>query len=206
MSGAAGQTVTFRPGFARGITIAAVVLAAVAIVWTAAEDPAAGLRTTPAFLLLPTAVWALYWRPAVVVSDGGVELRNVLRTVELPWPAIQRIDFEYALTLHTVHGAYAAWAVPAPSRTAAAHTTRRFMQSQPETAYDAGGLRPGRPAGTSSGDAAAYLRRRWEALRDAGVLEDPSQQRARPHVHWHLGPVAVFAVLAALALMLPRLT
>ncbi|WP_217617392.1 PH domain-containing protein, partial [Cellulomonas sp. GbtcB1] len=60
--------------------------------------------------------WAAYWRPAVLVSPAGDELRNVTRTIELPWPTIQRVDTRYAHTLHTAYGDYAAWAAPAPSR------------------------------------------------------------------------------------------
>ncbi len=192
----AHQTVTFQPAFARGMTIAVSALAAVALVWTALEDPGAALRYLPVFLLVPAAVWALYGRPAVIISDGGVELRNVVRTVELPWPAIQRIDTKYALTLETAYGPFAAWAAPAPSRAAAVHATRSVMQVQPESAYHAGGLRPGDLAGTSSGDAAGYIRRRWEELRDAGHLDDPRLERARPVVHWHLRPALVVLVLA----------
>ena len=182
------QTVTYQPGFARGMTIGVAALAAVALVWTAVDDPGAALRYLPVHLLVPAVVWALYGRPAVIISDGGVELRNVARTVHLPWPAIQRIDTKYALTLYTAYGPYSAWAAPAPSRTAASHATRSVMQHQPESAYASGGLRPGDLAGTASGDAAQYIRRRWEALRDAGHLDDPRLERERPRARWNLGP------------------
>lgn len=197
------QTVHFQPAFARGMTIAVAVLAAVALGSTAVEDLGTAVRYVPVFLVVPVAVWALYGRPAVVISDGGVELRNVLRTVELPWPSILRIDTKYALTLETAYGVFAAWAAPAPSRTAAVHATRSVMQHQPESAFHAGGLRPGDLAGTASGDAAAYIRRRWEELRDAGHLDDPRLERARPNVRWHLLPaLAVLGLAAASAVTL----
>lgn len=199
MPDTANQTVHFQPAFARGMTVAVAALAAVALVWTAVDDLGNALRYLPVFLVVPAAVWTLYGRPAVIISDGGVELRNVLRTVELPWPSILQIDTKYALTLETAYGPYAAWAAPAPSRTAAVHATRSVMQIQPESAFYAGGLRPGDLAGTSSGDAAAYIRRRWEALRDAGHLDDPRLERERPRVHWHLGPGLVVMALAVAA-------
>ncbi len=199
------ETVTFQPAFARGLTIAVALLSAGALTWTAVGDPAAAVRYGPVFLLVPLAVWALYGRPAVVISDGGVELRNVTRTIELPWPAIVRIDTKYALTLETAYGVYAAWAAPAPSRTAAVHATRNVMHHQPESAYHAGGLRPGDLPGTASGDAAGYLRRRWEQLRDAGYLDDPRLERTTPRVRWHLGPAVALAVLAVAAVVVPRL-
>jgi hypothetical protein len=199
------ETVTFQPAFARGLTIVVAVLSAGALGWTAAGDPTTALRYLPVFLLVPVATWALYGRPAVVISDSGVELRNVTRTVELPWPAIVRIDTKYALTLETAYGVFAAWAAPAPSRTAVLHATRSHVQHQPESAYYAGGVRPGDLAGTASGDAAGYLRRRWEQLRDAGYLDDPRLERDRPRVRWHLGPALAVAVLAVAAVVVPRL-
>ena len=198
------ETVTFQPAFARGLSAVAAVLSAVALALTAVGDPTSALRYLPVFLLVPLAVWTLYGRPAVVISDGGVELRNVTRTVHLPWPAIRRIDTKYALTLETAYGVFAAWAAPAPSRTAAVHATRNVMQHQPESAYHAGGLRPGDLAGTASGDAAGYVRRRWEQLRDAGHLDDPRLERATPQVRWHLWPAVTLAVLAVAAAVVPR--
>lgn len=200
---AAEPTVTYQPPSARGMTIGVAAVAAVALIVTALDDVGAALRHLPVFLVLPAAVWAFYGRPAVIVSDGGVTLRNVLRSVELPWPAILRIDTKYALTLETAYGPYNAWAAPVPSRTGASHATRRLMSHQPESAYAAGGLRPGDLEGTPSGDVAAYIRRRWEALRDAGHLDDPRLERARPVVRWHPWPVLlVVALVAACAVAL----
>lgn len=197
MPSTADQTVTYQPGSARGMTIGVAAVAAVALVLTALDDAGAALRYLPAFGVVPAAVWAFYGRPAVIISDGGVALRNVLRTVDLPWPAIQRIETKYALTLETAYGPYNAWAAPVPGRTMAAHATRATMSHQPESAYAAGGLRPGDLAGTPSGDVAGYIRRRWEKLRDAGHLDDPRLERQRPVVRWHPGPLLLVVALVA---------
>lgn len=195
------QTVEFRPSSGRVLTIGAVVLAAVGAVATLVQSPAAGLRALPAFVLAPLLVWAFFGRPAVVVSDGGVEVRNVLRTIELPWPSIERIDTKYALTLYTAYGAYAAWAAPAPSRSQTLNAVPSDTRHLPETSYIGGGIRPGDLVGTASGDAAAYIRRRWEALRDAGHLDAPLLERATPRVRWHVLPTVGIAALAALAVL-----
>src|SRR5262245_2344443 len=69
--------------------------------------------------------WAALWVPYVEVSDGGVTLVNVLRTIRLPWPAIREVDGRYGLRLETAYGRFTAWAAPAPrgrSRAAGVHS------------------------------------------------------------------------------------
>jgi hypothetical protein len=195
------ETVEFRPRSGRVLTVGAAVLAAAGAVTTLVQEPGVGVRYLPAFVLGVVLVWALFDRPAVLVSDGGVEVRNVLRTIELPWPSIERIDTKYALTLYTAYGVYAAWAAPAPSRSSTLRATPQDTRHLPETSYIGGGIRPGDLAGTPSGDAAAYIRRRWEQLHDAGHLDAPRLERDRPRVHWHLVPAAGVAALAALAVL-----
>jgi hypothetical protein len=195
------ETAEFRPRSGRVLTIATAVLAAVGAVSALVQEPVDGLRYLPAFVLAVVLVWAFFGRPAVLVSDGGVEVRNVLRTIELPWPSIERIDTKYALSLYTAYGVYAAWSAPAPSRTQTLHAAPDDTQHLPGTSYIGGGIRPGDLAGTPSGDAAAYIRRRWEELHDAGHLDAPRLELDRPRVHWHLVPAAGVAVLAALAVL-----
>lgn len=199
------ETVEFRARSGRALTVGAAVLAAAGAVTTLVQDPGVGVRYLPVFVLGVVVVWALFDRPAVLVSDGGVEVRNVLRTIELPWPSIERIDTKYALTLYTAYGDYAAWAAPAPSRSQTQRATPQDTRHLPETSYIGGGIRPGDLAGTPSGDAAAYIRRRWEQLRDAGHLDAPRLERDRPRVRWHLVPAAGVAALAALAVLGVRL-
>ena len=199
----AADVVEFRPGFGRGMTWVTGALCAVALGATAWGAPHEGLRVAPVLAFVSTAVWALFGRPAVVVTPAGVEVRNVLRTIDLPWPSIQRIDTKYALTLFTTYGSYAAWAAPAPSRA-------RTLQAGPDevartSEARAVGVRPGDLANSASGQAAAYIRRRWDELREAGVLDRPRLERDRPRVQWHVATIvaaAVLGVLSALSLSL----
>lgn len=199
------DVVEFRPRGSRILTIVVGVGAAAAATVGLVDDPATGVRYVPAFALAAVLVWAIFGRPAVLVSDGGVELRNVLRTIALPWPAIQRIDTKYALTLYTAYGIYAAWAAPAPSRSQAIRAEREDLKHLPESTYVGGGVRPGDLAGTASGEAAAYIRRRWEWLRDAGYLEVPRLERPTPKVRWHVWPAVGVAALTALTVVALRL-
>src|SRR5690606_7610683 len=111
-------------------TLAVVVglLSAAAAVLVVIEDgPSAALAVWPWLAVVAGLAWAVYWRPEVQVSDGGVRLVNVLNTVDVPWPALEAVDTKWALTLTTVWGRrYRAWAAPAPGRSA----MRRELRQQ----------------------------------------------------------------------------
>lgn len=189
----------FRPTSGRWLAGVVAVLAAYGLVsLVASGDVTDVVRYGPGVALVGALVWAAYWRPSVEVSDAGVTLHNVLRSIELPWPSIQRIDTRYALTLVTAYGTYAAWAAPAPGRRRTKDVVEPELRGLPESTYGpAGSVRPGDLPGTPSGDAAAIVRLRWEALRDAGHLDQPRLERSRPVTRWDRVTVTVLAVLAA---------
>jgi hypothetical protein len=108
--------------------------------------------------------YAALWAPYVDVSDGGVEMANVLRTVRVPWPAVHEVDGRYGLRLTTAYGKFAAWAAPAPRG-------RDRMQ------------------GTDS-EAASLVRSRLERLRAQGHLDNPRLESDRAAVEWHWWIVA----------------
>lgn len=199
------DVVVFRPGFGRVLAVVVWVLCAVAVVSGLVEGPG-NWRWFPVVAFVAALVWAAYWRPAVVVTPAGVELRNVLRTVELPWPSIELVDVHYALTLETAWGTYSAWAAPAPSRARARTSGPSDMAHLPESTYGSGRtVRPGDLLSSDSGQAAALVRRRWEEARDAGLLTDARVERDRPVVRWHTGVIVLLvalAVVSALALAL----
>lgn len=155
--------------------------------------------------LIPAAFIALFaweglWAPRVIVDDEGVRLRNVLRTIFVPWAALIHVDTKYALTLYTPHRNYAAWAAPAPGRGSsyrASKTKSGNAGSRAPLDSDAAGARPGDLIGTESGEAAYLVRSRWQRLRDARAFEtgvaDTTKVTITPH--WATG--AVLVVLAA---------
>jgi hypothetical protein len=108
--------------------------------------------------------WTAFWSAYVEVSDGGVTLRNVLRTVVLPWPSIREVEGRYGLRLRTAYGRYDAWAATAPS---------------------------GRDRlGGADSEASAAVTRRLEELRRAGHLDDPRLEHDRAQVRWHVAEIA----------------
>ncbi|MGH9133919.1 MAG: PH domain-containing protein, partial [Ilumatobacteraceae bacterium] len=161
-----GVREVFRPWFGRVLcgSIGAVCLVAM-VVLTASDGPSALWRAGPWLALVVGSCWALFWRPEVVVDDGGVRLVNVLRTVDLPWPSIHAVDTKWALTLITAYGRYTGWAAPAPGVHEALRATSRDAEHLPGSAWSSEGIRPGDLPSSSSGSAALVIRRRWEQLR-----------------------------------------
>ena len=110
------------------------------------------LRSGWWLVLLAAVTWALYWMPVVDVLEHEVLVRNPLATWHVPWPAIERIDTKWALTLYTPRGIIEAWAAPSSGRftvfTVGPEDTRVT-----ETARLAGSIRPGDTLSSESGAA-----------------------------------------------------
>ena len=201
------DVVEYRPGFGRALAIAAAVIAALALGVSVISHPAETWRFIPPVALVVVAIWAAYWWPAVIVTPAGVTIKNITRTIELPWPAIQRIDTRFALTLYTAYGSYSAWAAPAPGRAEVARSGNKSVFKSnsaglPESAKLGNTIGPGDLPTSPSGAAAVLVRSRWEELRDAGMLDDPRLERTRPVVRWHWLTLGVLAGLAVLSVVL----
>jgi hypothetical protein len=153
--------------------------------------------------LLPSAfvallAWTALWRPYVQVDAAGVRIRNVLRTVTVPWAALIQVDTRYALTLYTPGHAYAAWAAPAPGRTGTTLARRAERHGRVDAAPSVDGkVRPGDLLASESGQAAQIVRDRWRALLDSGMIEPGSADATRVPVHWHWPTNVLLAVLLA---------
>ena len=189
----------FRPWFGRALCVGIGIICIVAAIGLLVRDGLDALPALPFLALVAGTCWAVFWRPEVAVDDGGVRLVNVLRTIDVPWPAILAIDTKWALTLVTAYGRFTAWAAPAPGIHEAIRATKRDAQDLPESTFTAEGIRPGDLPSSSSGGAAMVIRRRWQELRDAGYLEDPRLERERAPVKWHVATIVSGVVLAALA-------
>ena len=194
----------FRPGFGRGLAVTVAVLCAVAFALSLRDT---GLRAIweigPWLGLIVLVVWATYWNPVVGVDDAGVHVVNVFRTIDLPWPSIQRVDTKWALKLVTAYGEFTAWAAPAPGGMATARAAAKTdFRGLPESTYGPGGsVRPGDVPSSPSGAAAAEVRRRWELLRDAGHLDDPKLETDQPPITWHWPVILGMAALAVIGVL-----
>ena len=149
--------------------------------------------------LFVLAAWATFWRPCVVVSDAGVRLVNVSRTIDVPWPALQGIETRWALTLVTAYGRFTAWGAPAPGAYSA---FRAVGTRHPDT------LAAGEDNGPS-GRAARHTIGRGSGAGPATLGEAARRRSPRPaaartrraKVTWHLGTAAAAVALLALGLL-----
>lgn len=92
-------------------------------------DRGAGLAPVLWCLAICCFVVALLVLPCVRVSAGGVHMRNVVRTYDLTWPAIDLVESRWALTLVTPEGrAVTSWAI----------ATQRPMRARGDTSVVAG--------------------------------------------------------------------
>lgn len=174
-----GTTVLVRSRSGRTLGAVMVALAVLGVVSAASGGLDDLMRFAAPLVLFGLLGWAAFWRPYVEISDGGVHVRNTLRSVEVPWPALEEVDGRYGLTLRTTHGSVSAWAAAAP----AGRQRARGEQSA----------------------AAVQVRSRWDQLRAAGYLEDPRLERPRLLASWHRRLLTVITALLVLCVVLPLL-
>lgn len=192
----------FRPAFGRGLTIVITAAAAFVVVFVTANGGVRqALLTLPWLGLFIACCWAIFWRPSVIVSDAGVRLVNITRTIDVPWPALLEVETRYALTLTTTYGRFAAWAAPAPGAGSALRNSMRSRSASSRIGADEelSSSSMGDISGTASGDAAMIVRRRWERLREAGHLDDPRLEFDAAPIRWHWRTGVLVAGLALLS-------
>ncbi len=186
------EPVSFRPSFGRILSVVVVAIMLSAIVgFVVAGDLEGALRFGWWYVLVAVLAVVTYWNPSVDVSQGGVTVRNPFSSWTVPWGAIQRIDTKFALTLYTAERRVEAWAAPASGR----FTVFRLGPDDvrvSESAKVAGAIRPGDTLNSESGQAADYIRRHWERLRDDGELDVGPSEITRS---WHVTTIAIVAAL-----------
>jgi len=193
-----GPTDVFSSTPARVLTVSAAVAAVLGVVSLIGDVSATDLVGTAALAALAVLlVWAVLGRPSVEVSDGGVVLHNVLRTVTIPWPTVQRVEVGWSLVVHTTAGRWTAWAAPRSSG-GAVHRRRGGrggVDRGPDDRRADGGHGP-----ATAEAVGAAIETRLDALRGAGYLDHADRVVAahglRPTVTWHAS-----TVLAALGLV-----
>ncbi|MEN9854377.1 MAG: hypothetical protein RLZ30_486 [Actinomycetota bacterium] len=140
--------------------------------------------------LLIYLAWLLFWQPHIEVSEQGVIIVNLLRTHQIPWGQIVRIDTRWALEIFTEKRKYTAWSAPAPGRHTSMLASRDQGEHLPKSSYVAGTVRPGDLVNTDSGSAAARIRALWEQKKDQVTT-------AEEQTSWSKAKLIVLFVLLA---------
>lgn len=186
-----GATQEFSSTYGRWLTGGAALAAVIALVSVFfADGVSESLHLLPMMGLVVLLVWALFWRPAVVVSDGEVVVRNVLATVRIPWPTYRGVTVRYSLVVHTTGKDVTAWAAPRSSGTAQRMRRRRTPE---------GPLGAGRHNANAERVADAIVERQ-AALKEAGFLDGAEAARAAgvtTQQRWHWPLIGSVVVLAA---------
>jgi len=74
-------------------------------------------RPAPLFLswllVALAVVWTVFVRPSVVLDERGIELRNVVRDVHVPWRCLTDVGARWNVRLWTTDREFTAWAISA---------------------------------------------------------------------------------------------
>lgn len=200
-------TLVLRTGGSRPIAVAGWVVCGIVAVLMVVDGMAPALLAWPALVAL--VAYALWWRPAVEVSDGGVTLREPLRDVHVPWPAVRGFEARWSFTVLSTEGRHASWALPVRS---ASGRALRGLRPRPDAAPGAdvvpgldvlGGHRevPVEQVQGTAETALTAAQDRLDALRAAGHL--PTDAPAVPVARsWRVAELAAAAALVAVGVLL----
>jgi hypothetical protein len=169
-----------QPRAGRALAAVMGLASAVGVLSLALDGPGTVVRLGAPVVLFGVVGWAAFWEPYVEIADSGVTIANTLRTVVVPWPAIEEVEGRYGLRLRTAYGSFTAWAAQAP----AGRQRARAQESE----------------------SARLVRERLDSLRGAGHLDNPRLERPDAQVTWHRARIAICVVLALATLVLPLAT
>lgn len=192
-----GPTIVYRTAVARVLAWSFAVLTILALVYFAVTGGLRELIASGGVAVFVGAVaWALFALPAVTVSDGGVTVRNVLRTVHVPWPVFRGVETAWALTVRTSEGDVESWAIPAASGLAArgALAPPRRLRDRARSGTGTAGR------GVNAAVVALAIGERHRALADAGWLTGDTLQSVRPERRWNRDALLLLGAAGALAL------
>ena len=175
MTTAASEPVVLRHALGRAVAALGWAAALGWLVATRPPDGAGLLFAAGASGLL----WVLCWRPAVVLDDDGVTVRNPLRDVRAGWAALDEAGFGWSLWLRAGDVTWHAAAAPGPASMSALYD--RHVTPGGVLERDAVARAGQRPA-----PALLAVRQRWEARRSVA----PGGLMVRPAA----GSIAVLAV------------
>lgn len=196
----------FRSLSGRVLSIASGVVAVLVLITIAVSDGMTGVIHYGAVpLLFAGLVWAVFDRPFLRVTDGGLQIGNVFRSIHVPWPAVTELELRWGLRVVTEFGKFAAWSVPAPKRPRiggrlGGHPFGGNASMPPDTSLLDSQAKEGARGRTESKPAAA-AQRRWQKLKDAGFLDTVRLDAAEPTKSWNTDVLGICGGLLVLSVI-----
>jgi hypothetical protein len=81
----------------------------VSMAWQWSEHPEPLFAAWVVFIM--AVVWSLFVRPAVLLDEDGVTIRNIVRDVHIPWARVGDVECRWSLKVFVEDRAYTAWAI-----------------------------------------------------------------------------------------------
>lgn len=81
----------------------------VSMAWQWADDPQPLFAAWVLFGL--ALLWSLFVRPAVLLDDEGVTIRNVIRDIRIPWVLVTSVESRWSLKVFVGDRGYTSWAI-----------------------------------------------------------------------------------------------
>src|SRR5690625_1628199 len=180
-----GETHVFKTTFSRFFPPVFTAVGLAAIVLMVAEDAGELTQSVPFVVAAVLGVWVVFGFPRAEVSDGGITLVNIVRTVHIPWPCFTGADSRWNLRIDTPAGSFTSWARPTGSGTA-----RRLPRRRGEASATFRQLR-----GNTAEAAVVVIGERAQQLKEAGFLD--AGTLGRVEVETSLNRPALIAVVVA---------
>ncbi len=169
--------VVLRPSGVRVLAAVTWLLVLVYLALTVTSGVQQLLLFSPTAALVCFLVYALFWRPRLVVDADGVTLVNVLRDVRIPFSRIRSVQTRYTMTVETEEGEFASWSAPAPGRTSAMSLSRREASGANLMGADLSqGISASTAPNTDSGSAALLVRHRWQVWGERSRAGAPDER------------------------------
>lgn len=198
------ESITIASRSARVLATIVIAIAGVSIVFAFIEGGLA-LWNVPPLAFIGLVAWSVYWWPAVVVSYESITMRNVLRTIEVPWTAVERVEARPSLAVVAGGRTYRAWTGTTPgsrprrdglnAAPSMPGSTRLIesLKAREEAAGVAQNDRVGR-----AGEAGTVAEKRWQEIQAEGLLDDMPVREVR--VRWHVATIVALLALIAVTI------
>ena len=160
-----------------------------------------------AWVLFALAVaWAVFVRPAVVLDDQGVTLRNIVRDVHIPWTRLSGVTSRWNLKVLVGDQGYNAWAISSQAERPKPASAGMFRLPLPGRlhAVASDDARPSATVPKATAQSVALLIKAAKQEYDESVAQGelPAAPDAKVRITWVPVVIAVLLLPAVLVVVL----